>query len=139
MTTLLTLNTLTFNTNFIREAEFKHGRTAMVALPTIAFLEVVNPSVLGINQLASTPLEYQLLGVGIFGCSEVSQLLNSYEFPNSTDNWFKLKESHEPGDYAFNPLNLSLNKDTELNVGRMAMIGTVGLMCQELVTNQNVF
>lgn len=138
MTTLLT-STLSFNTNFIREAEFKHGRTAMVAIPTIAFLETVNPSTLGIDQLESTPLEYQLLGLGIFGCSEVAQLFNSYEFPNSTENWFKLKDSHEPGDYAFNPLNLTANKDLELGVGRMAMIGTLGLMVQELGTHTNVF
>jgi hypothetical protein len=127
------------NFKFVKEAEIKHGRTAMVALPTITFLEIANPDTLGINQLANTPIEYQLLILGIFGCSEVSQLMNSYEYPSNLNNWFKMKDSHTPGDYSFNPLNISSSTDNELFIGRLAMVGSVGLICQELVTNKNVF
>ena len=138
---MLSLASMGFNVNskFIQEAEIKHGRTAMVAITTIPTLEIINPGTIGIDQLASTPVEYQLILGGIFGCSEVSQLLNSYNFPLEPSSWFTMKESHTPGDYNFNPLNLTAKSDDELFIGRTAMLATSFLMVEELVNKNSIF
>lgn len=112
----------------------------MLAMPSLIGLEIFNHNTLGINQLASTPLENQLLLLGIFGCSEVSQMLKGYQFPSSMDAWFNMKDSHIPGDYNFDPLNISNTnnidrlKKNEKFVGRLAMLSSFGFICNELVT-----
>lgn len=138
---MLSLASMGFNVNnkFIKEAEIKHGRTAMVAITTIPTLEIINPGTLGIDQFASTPIEYQLVLGGIFGCSEVSQLLNSYNFPREPSGWFTMKESHIPGDYNFNPLNLTSKSKDELFIGRTAMLATSFLMVEELINKNSIF
>ena len=140
VTGILSLSAFNMNSKFIQEAEIKHGRTAMLAMPTLVSLEVLDHSKLGINQLASTPVENQLLLLGIIGCSEVSQMLKGYEFPTSVDAWFNMKDSHTPGDYNFDPLNISNSnnsnklKRNEKFVGRLAMLSSFGFICNELVT-----
>jgi hypothetical protein len=137
---MLALSALNLNSKFIKEAEIKHGRTAMLAVPTLMSLEVIKPDTLGINELSSTPIEYQLLLLGIFGASEVSQLLKAYEFPTSVDVWFNMKDDHIPGNYSFDPLNISnddnsvLLKKNELFAGRTAMLAAAGIIGYELTT-----
>ena len=140
VTSILSLSAFNMNSKFIQEAEIKHGRTAMLAMPSLVTLEVLDHSELGINQLASTPLENQLLLLGIFACSEISQMLKAYEFPTSVESWFNMKNDHTPGDYNFDPLNISsvdnINtlKTNEKFVGRLAMLSSFGFICNELVT-----
>lgn len=140
VTGILSLSAFNMNSKFIQEAEIKHGRTAMVAMPILVGLEVLDHSTLGINQLASTPLNNQLLLLGVFGCSEISQMLNGYEFPSSVNAWFNMKNSHTPGDYNFDPLNISntgnidMLKTNEKLAGRLAMLASFGFICNELVT-----
>ena len=137
VTALLSLSA--FSPQFVKEAEIKHGRVAMLAAPTIALLDLTTAPTLGVNALSSTPIEYQLLLLGIFGTSEISQLCNSYNFPDSVNSWFNMKEDHEPGNYKFDPLNISNSKNkeylktNELFIGRVAMIGTIGMMSKELI------
>ena len=145
VTGILSLSAFNMNSKFIQEAEIKHGRTAMLAMPTLVSLEIIDHSTLGINQLASAPVENQLLLLGIFGCSEVSQMLKAYEFPSSVDVWFNMKDSHIPGDYNFDPLNISTSnnldmlKTNEKFVGRLAMLASVGFIGSELLTNNPSF
>lgn len=145
VTGLLALNGLNFHSKFVKESEIKHGRTAMLALPTLVTLDLLKPDTLAINELSSTQLEYQLLLLSIFGCSEVSQMLKSYNFPTSTSDWFSMKDSHIPGDYYFDPLNISTSenkeslKNTEMLSGRIAMLTTAGYMCNELLTGSSPF
>ena len=131
---------------FVTEAEIKHGRVAMVSSVIIPTLELFNGDKPGINELNSQSPAFQLTLLGIFACSEVSQLLKAYEFPMSTVSWFKMKEDHPAGDYSFDPLNLKTKiefNDTtaqsiEITNGRLAMMATFGMLVQELCTDQTV-
>ena len=145
VTGILSLSAFNMNSKFVQEAEIKHGRTAMLAMPTLLSLEVLDHSTLGINQLASTPIENQACLLGIFGCSEVSQMLKAYEYPSTVDAWFNMKDSHIPGDYNFDPLNISNSKNidtlktNEKFIGRVAMLSSFVFICDELVTGTPSF
>lgn len=125
------------SSKFVKEAEIKHGRVAMLSSVTIPLLDTVSPDHLGVDYVNSLDVPDQLLLLGIFGCSEVSQMMKAYDFPSDTTKWFRFKESHEPGDYGFDPLyastvdTLGQNKSNELFIGRLAMIGAFSEMLTE--------
>jgi len=123
---------------FVREAEIKHGRVAMVSSVAIPFLDTFSPDGLGVNFVNNMPIENQLLLLGIFGCSEFSQMLKAYNFPNNTNTWFTFKDTHEPGDYSFNPMNLTSKPKNELFIGRVAMVSVLCEMTNELLVGQPV-
>jgi light-harvesting complex I chlorophyll a/b binding protein 1 len=56
---------------------------------------------------------------------------------------FALKEDYQPGDFGLtfgvNEDSLGEQMDKELNNGRLAMIGILGMMAQELATQQQLF
>lgn len=127
---------LSINSNkFITESEIKQGRMAMLATTIIPTLELFDKDGLGINELYNSPLQVQTCVFGLVGLSEVAQLFKAYEFPTNTSNWFQMKEDHVPGEYNFDPLGLynENNKNMELNIGRLAMLGAAGMIGQELV------
>lgn len=129
---------------FIREAEIKHGRVAMLSSLTIPLLDNVKPDTLGVNFVSSLDPTIQWSLLGIVGGSEFAQVFKAYSFPSDTNNWFKFKTEHEPGNYSFDPLNIltEKNEDTlkanEKFIGRLAMIATVCEMANELGTNTPV-
>jgi light-harvesting complex I chlorophyll a/b binding protein 4 len=60
---------------------------------------------------------------------------------NPTKNPFRLNDDYQPGDLGFD-INNSRDLDMinkELNNGRMAMIASLGMMAQELVTDRTLF
>lgn len=132
---ILALFGFNFNTKFIQEAEIKHGRTAMLAVPTLVGLDIVNPDMLSINELSSTPIENQLLLLGMFGISEFAQIFEAYKFPYSIEDWFQFKNDHVPGNYSFDPLSLNIPSDIEISTGRVAMLAAGAIMSKELLTN----
>lgn len=129
------LGFLTNPTKFMIESEIKQGRMAMLATAIIPTLELLYKDELGINALHNSPIGVQSCVFGLVGLSEVGQLLKAYEFPTNTSNWFEMKEEHIPGDYNFDPLSLynEENKNLELNIGRLAMLGAAGMIGQELL------
>ena len=129
---------------FVQESELKHGRVAMVSSLLIPLLDNANPDVLGVNYVNSLDPGVQLLLLGIFGCSEVAQLMKAYEFPSNSTQWFNMKNDHVPGEYGFDPMkfatysNYESIKTNEMFVGRVAMIAVACQMTNELLVGEPV-
>ena len=129
----------------LREAELKHGRWGMISAVAIPITELVT------HQQAIHVLDdANLVTVSVFttlvGASELQSILLGWEnsFTNSS-NYFLMKKDYQPGDLGFNMKKTFLGNDetfmlnAEINNGRLAMIGSLGMIVQELVSNQPIF
>jgi|UniRef100_A0A6C0IJU1 hypothetical protein len=128
---------------FLREAELKHGRLGMISSVSIPLTEQIThrPAVFELSH------DIKLFLVILSGmmATETTFMVNGWENPFTTDKYFKLKNTYQPGDLGFTTIqdfstdeNMSLlNK--ELNNGRLAMIASFGMIAQELATNKPLF
>jgi light-harvesting complex I chlorophyll a/b binding protein 1 len=125
--------------SFLREAELKHGRLAMVSSIILPLSEQFSDK-LGINFFNDHP-EYVELGLAFMFISEFSSMIRGWENPLKKP--FALKEDYQPGDFGLTfgltDANFGDQLDKELNNGRLAMIGILGMMVQELATQQQLF
>lgn len=126
---------------FFREAELKHGRIGMIAATTIPIVERITHNV-GIHEFDKLPTNTKLLIIGTMFMSEFSSMFRGWE--NPIEKPFTLRKDYQPGDYEFNVLDLTTDNagnllDKELNNGRLAMIGALGMIGQELITNKPLF
>lgn len=130
----------------LREAELKHGRWAMISALAIPLLET-HSSEPAIHAYDKLPLDMQLAIAGGILMGEFSTMLKGYENPfvDGSPAAFKLRRDYQPGD-----MGLSINRvlsetmfidmsNKELNNGRLAMIASIGMIAQELVTNKPLF
>ncbi len=75
----------------------------------------------------------------------MAQMLKAYNFPDTVESWFNMKNDHIPGDYKFDPLNISNQKNigqlknNEKIISRLAMIGVACEMGKELLFQQPIF
>jgi hypothetical protein len=124
--------------SFLRESELKHGRLAMVSVVAFPILEHYS-SGLGIDAFQQLPDVMQLGVVQLMFISEFTSMIRGWRNPLEAP--FTLNENYQPGDLGFGLWNSTMgdNMDKELNNGRLAMIGMLGMMAQELVTHQRLF
>jgi light-harvesting complex I chlorophyll a/b binding protein 1 len=125
---------------FLREAELKHGRLAMVASILLPLSEQFSDN-LGIHFFQDHP-EFVGIGLSFMFTSEFSSMIRGWENPLVKP--FALKEDYQPGDFGLtfgvnDDESLGEQMDKELNNGRLAMIGILGMMAQELATQQQLF
>ena len=126
--------------SFLREAELKHSRLAMVSVLAFPLLEQCSGyDGLGIDAFQHLPDVLQLGVVQLMFISEFTSIIRGWRNPLEAP--FTLNDEYQPGDLGFGLWNASMgvDMDKELNNGRLAMIGVLGMMVQELVTHQRLF
>lgn len=123
---------------YLREAELQHGRVAMLSFLAMVGVDALFPDDVAVNHLSSMSLLEQSpywFGVASF---EVARMLKGWKDP--TEAVFSLEDTYQPGNLFEVPDSEydeeSLNK--ELSNGRLAMIGCLGYMAQELVQHTNI-
>jgi light-harvesting complex I chlorophyll a/b binding protein 1 len=125
--------------SFLREAELKHSRLAMVAAILLPFSEQFSENP-GINFFQENP-QFTEAGLFFMFISEFSSMIRGWE--NPLVKTFALKEDYQPGDFELrlgvNESSMNEQMDKELNNGRLAMIGILGMMVQEVVTQEQLF
>jgi hypothetical protein len=147
---------------FFREVELKHGRICMLASLGILVSEKFHPLAGGnidgpaIKTLSETSLtSFWLQAAGAAALVDLAQIPNFKAWAPDTqfvkpweegeDTW-TMKDDRVPGDFGFDPLNLKpINPDAlrtvqnkELSNGRLAMLATMGMLAQELVTQKKI-
>ena len=124
--------------SFLREAELKHSRLAMVSAVAFPILEHYS-SGLGIDAFQQLPDLVQLGVVQLMFVSEFTSMIRGWRNPLEAP--FTLNENYQPGDLGLGLWNTTMgdSMDKELNNGRLAMVAMLGMMAQELVTHQRLF
>ena len=129
----------------LREAELKHGRWAMISATSIPLLETHSsePAIHAYDKLPPTT-QYAIAAIILMG--EFATMLRGYEnpFTKGSPYAFKLRNDYQPGDlglsiYSSEDKGFKMMADRELNNGRLAMLGALGMIVQELVTNKPLF
>lgn len=133
---LLTTNLKEREIKYVREAELQHARAAMLAFVGLSGLDFFQDK-LAVNFLYDLPLVSQIpfwMGVGAY---EFARMGSGWKNPFVEKNmYWKLEEDYQPGNvFKLNPENVTENMyNMELANGRLAMLGTLGYIAQEVVT-----
>lgn len=125
--------------SLLRESELKHGRLAMIAALLLPISEQFSDN-LGIHFFQDNPI-FVVPSLALMFVSEFSSMVYGWEDPSVKP--FTLKEDYQPGDLKFklgvSEDSMGTEMDKELNNGRLAMLGVLGMMSQELVTHHPLF
>ena len=139
---------------FLREAELKNGRVAMLAslgfivaeqYPIFFHGAYSGPAIKTWTQIGTAGYFWP----GVLFCIAIPEVFSVFNHNNPFEygEWRTHRTDLEPGNYLdFDPLGLKpddpeefVNKQNkELNNGRLAMIGISGMIAQELVNGQKI-
>jgi hypothetical protein len=137
---------------YYREAELKHGRVCMLASLGIYVGESYHPlfggNIDGPAALAPAQLDLALFWPALIVACGAIEAITGFGRAADTDSQGitpELKPDVVPGDFGFDPLGLANTReklgwgpsfrqyqDRELAHGRLAMIGTLGMIAQEI-------
>ena len=144
-----------------REAEAQHGRVAMLATLGMliteepieyhplfeAYNKDIGPSIRHLDEVrAASPFFFEIL-ILIIGGLELNRALKGFASPEGDFSFQELNEDHYPGDIGFDPLGLkpadaeefATMQTKELQNGRLAMLGAMGIIAQELTNGEEIF
>jgi hypothetical protein len=144
---------------FYREVELKHGRVCMVASLGILVAEQFHP-LFGGDIDVPAYIAWQAIPIQAFWVAvsaaiaipEVGFSIPTFNTPTDGGDYidaytFTMKTKRIPGDLGYDPLGLKPSdpqeflemQNKELNNGRLAMIGTAGMIAQELVNGEKIW
>ncbi|CAM9939595.1 unnamed protein product [Ectocarpus sp. 12 AP-2014] len=139
-----------------REAELKHGRVSMLAAVGILVSEIFHPLFMGpayigpavehAQQIATVYPLFWVASVGMIAFIEGQTIKDAWGTVSPVTGVGNLKTEYYPGDLGFDPLGLApkdgedfrLIQSQELDLGRYAMIGVLGMIVQEVVDGQGI-
>jgi len=123
-----------YDTNWLREAELKHGRVTMLAvvgwLANDAGIKLPGKAFEGISSLEAHDAMVKSGHMwGLLACVGVCEMLHmSVVVPKLDGDW----GDYTPGDYGLDPFKMATKarREAELKNGRLAMLGFSGLVTQ---------
>ena len=131
----LTENISEKNLKYLREAELHHGRVAMIAATMLPILDSIDKDTLAIDYFSKNG-ELNQLGLGYMAIFEFIRMFSLYKNPR--EKLFELRDNAQPGMLnPYIPFQEELS-NKELSNGRLAMLGALGYIAQELVTQQKI-
>jgi hypothetical protein len=120
---------------YVREAELHHGRVAMMAFLGLVGLDLVQDKI-AIEFLYDLTWEQQFPFWFGVGCYEFSRMGAGWKNPFVEKGaYFKLEDGYQPGNVLKLPKEMysDVRLNRELSNGRLAMLGTLGYIAEELV------